>query len=231
MGEMKQAEIDHALREVAKQRDKMLGKVPAISSARRTALIECLVAEFPMESALREAAKRRDQLLVSCPAAIPSAVESALHGQLWAAKAAGGTRKGHASHWTITASIWRKIFRSPLAAVLTACAMIALAFLCLGRWGSPVGGITTENVPETARENLAPGAILDRPWIDRAELFSRRIAIGPFNLNTNERASLQTSFAAPSRIQFPDGIETPLGLRLDLPVSATLLEDNLPRTP
>lgn len=232
MDEMKQAEIDHALREVAKQRDKMLGRVPALSSARRAVLIACLVGKFPVDVALREAANRRDQLLGSCPAAIPSSVESALHCQLLAAEPAGrGTRRGHAADWTISASIWRKIFRSPLRAALTACAMIAMAFLCLGRWGSPTRGVAAENMPEAARENLQPGAILDRPWIGRAELFSRRIAIRPFNLNTSEPASLQASFVAHSRIQFADGIETPLGLRLDLPVSATLLEDGLARTP
>ena len=229
---MKQAEIDHALREVAKQRDKMLGEVPAISSGRRAVLIDCLVGEFPVEEALREAANRRDQLLGSCPAAIPSSVESALHCQLLAAEPAGrGTRRGHASHWIISASLWRKIFHSPFGAVLTACAMIAMAFLCFGRWGSQPGRVATENMPEADRENLEPEAILDRPWIGRAELFSRRIAIGPFNLNTSEPASLQTSFVAHSRIQFADGIETPLGLRLDLPVRATLLEDGLARTP
>lgn len=232
MDEMKQAEIDHALREAAKQRDKMLGMAPALSSARRAVLTDCLVGEFPVEAALREGAKRRDQLLSSCPAAIPSSVESALHCQLLAAEpAGGGTHRGHASDWTVSASIWRKIFRSPLGVVLTACAVIAMAFLCLGRWGSPTRPLAAENMPEAARENLEQGAILNRVRIGRAELFSSRIAIGPFNLNTNEPASLQTSFVAHSRIQFADGIETPLGLRLDLPVSATLLEDGLARMP
>lgn len=232
MDEMKQAEIDHALREVAKQRDGLLGVVPALSPARRAILTEKLVEEFPVESALREAAKRRDQLLGSCVSAIPSSVESALHGQLRAAEPPGdGTRRGHASDWIVSASIWRKILRSPLGAVLMACAMIALAFLCLGRWGGHTRGVATENMPEAARENLEPGAILNRPWIGRAELFNREIAIGPFNLNTSEPASLATSFVANNRIQFADGIETPLGLRLDLPVRAVLRQDSLTRTP
>ena len=89
MDEMKQAGIDQALREVARQRDKMLGMVPALSSARRAVLTDCLVGEFPVEAGLREAANRRDQLLGSCPAAIPSSVESALHYQLLAADPAG----------------------------------------------------------------------------------------------------------------------------------------------
>jgi hypothetical protein len=231
MDEMKPGEIDHALREVAKQRDKLLGKVPAISSARRAVLIDCLAGEFPVEAALREAANRRDQLLGSSPAAIPSPVESALHCELLAAEpAGGGTRPGHAADWTISAFIWRKIFHSPLGVAVTGCAMIAMAFLGFGRWGSSTGGVATKNMPEAARENLEPG-VLDRPWTGRAELFSRRIAIGPFNLKTSEPASLQTSFVAHSRIQFADGIETPLGLRLDLPVSAIFLEDGLARTP
>lgn len=231
MDEMKQAEIDHALREVARQRDKMLGIVPTLSSARRAVLTDCLVGEFPVEAGLREAASRRDQLLGSCPTAIPSSVESVLHGQLLAAEpAGGGTRRGGVFDWTVGVSIWWKIFRSPLGAVLTACAVIAMAFLCLAKWGSPTRRVA-ENMPEAARKNLEPGEILDRPWIGRTDLFSRRIAIGPFNLNTTEPASLQTSFVAHIRIQFADGIETPLGLRLDLPVSATLLEDGFARMP
>lgn len=232
MDEMKQAEIDDALREVAKQRDGLLGMVPALSPARRAILTEKLGEEFPVESALREAAKRRDQLLGSPLAAIPSSVESALHGQLLAAEPAGdGTRREHAAGWTVSASIWRKIFRSPLGAVLTACAVIAMTFFCLGRWGAHTRGVATENMREAAGENLEPGAILNRPWIGRAELFNREIAIGPFNLNTSEPASLETSFVANSRIQFADGIETPLGLRLDLPVRAVLRQDGLTRTP
>jgi hypothetical protein len=232
MDEMKRAEIDEALRAVAKQRDGLLGMAPALSPARRAVLTGCLVKEFRVEAALREAAKRRDQLLGSCPTEIPSSVESALRRQLLAAEPAGdGTRMRHASDWTINASIWRKIFRSPLRAVLTACAVIAMAFLCVGRWGSPTPRVAVEDRPAAARENLQPGAVLDRAWLGRAELFSRRLAIGPFNLNTNEPASLQTSFAAHSRIQSADGIETPLGLRLDLPLSASLLEDGLARTP
>ena len=57
------------------------------------------------------------------------------------------------------------------------------------------------------------------------EPFTRTVAIGPFNLNTNEPASLQASFLANSRLRFADGSDTPLGLRLDLPVRAALIED------
>ncbi|HYJ03730.1 MAG TPA: hypothetical protein VEX43_01250 [Chthoniobacterales bacterium] len=88
-----------------------------------------------------------------------------------------------------------------------------------------------KNLPQAAGVSLESGVTLDSPSSSRAELFSRRIAIGPFNLNTSEPASLQASFVAHSRIQFADGIETPLGLRLDLPLRATLMEDGFARTP
>jgi hypothetical protein len=62
-------------------------------------------------------------------------------------------------------------------------------------------------------------------------LFSRRITIAPFNLNTSEPASLEASFVSNRRIDFADGFETPLGLRLDLPVRAILMEDGFARMP
>jgi hypothetical protein len=67
--------------------------------------------------------------------------------------------------------------------------------------------------------------------IERADLFSRKASIRPFNLRTNEPASLQTSFFANSGISFADGNAAALGLRLDLPVRAFLADDGLARTP
>jgi hypothetical protein len=60
--------------------------------------------------------------------------------------------------------------------------------------------------------------------------FTRKLALSSFNLNTNEPASLQLSFLANS-IRFADGNDTPLGLRLDLPVRVALAQDGLARTP
>jgi hypothetical protein len=65
----------------------------------------------------------------------------------------------------------------------------------------------------------------------RAELFTRKASIRPFNLNTNEPASLQASFLANSGVHFADGNVASLGLRLDLPVRAILTDDCLARTP
>jgi hypothetical protein len=79
--------------------------------------------------------------------------------------------------------------------------------------------------------NIDSGAILDRWPIGRGDLFTRRVSIRPFNLNTDEPASLQASFLANSGVRLADGIEAPLGLRLDLPVRAILMEDGLARTP
>jgi hypothetical protein len=236
MDEMKQAsEIDNGLREVAKQRDKLLSTVPALSPKRRAVLTEVLVVEFPVEAALRETATRRDQLLNPCPPEIPASAESTLHRQLLAAEPArGGARGWRASDWRISASIWLKIFRSPPGPVLTACAMITVAILCFGRWGTPSRRNAAETLPHiqwAARVNLESGVISDHSPIGRAELFNRKTAIGPFNLNTSEPASLQATFVANSRIYFTDGVETPLGLSLNLPVTAIFSEDGLARTP
>jgi hypothetical protein len=71
----------------------------------------------------------------------------------------------------------------------------------------------------------------DRSSFGRAELFARTASIRPFNLNTNEPASLQASFLANSTMSFVDGNDGPLGLRLDLPIRTSLTEDSLARTP
>jgi hypothetical protein len=63
------------------------------------------------------------------------------------------------------------------------------------------------------------------------EPFVRTIAIGPFNLRTNEPASLQASFFANRSMGFLDGKDTPLGLRLNLPMTAASVEDGFARTP
>jgi len=230
---MKQdSEIDNALREVAKLRDGLLRTAPALSSENRAVLMAFLAVELPVEAVLREAATRRDRSLDSSPPKIPVSVQSALHRQLQAADATRNRALGRrVSHWRISGSAWLRIFRSPLGVGLTACALIAAALVCFGRWGAPPRRNVEKNLPQAAGVSLESGVTLDSPSSSRAELFSRRIAIGPFNLNTSEPASLQASFVAHSRIQFADGIETPLGLRLDLPLRATLMEDGFARTP
>jgi hypothetical protein len=74
-------------------------------------------------------------------------------------------------------------------------------------------------------------ALESEAGLDRAELFARKAVIGPFNLNATEPASLQASFVAKSGVYFADGAETPLGLRLDLPLTAILSDEGLTRTP
>ena len=235
MDEMKRAgEIDNALREVAKQRDKLLSTVPALSPARRAVLAGFLVAEFPIEAALRETGTRRDQLLNPCPPEIPASVEATLRRQLLAAEPArAGVRGWRTSDWRVSASIWLRIFRSPPGALLTVCAVVTAAILCFGRWGTPSrrNAENFQHNPLAARVNLESGGIWDRSPIGRTELFTRKTTIGPFNLNTNEPASLQASFVANTGVYFANGIETPLSLRLDLPVRAILSEDGLARTP
>jgi len=233
MDEMKQdSEIDNALREVAKLRDGLLRTAPALSSENRAVLMGFLAVELPVEAALREAATRRDRSLDSSPPKIPVSVESALHQQLQAADAVRNRALGRrVSEWRISGSAWLRIFRSPLGTVLTSCVVITAAILSIGKWGTQPPPNAAENRPQAAGVSLESGVTLDSPSSSRAELFSRRIAVGPFNLNTSEPASLEAFFVSSRRIQFADGIETPLGLRLDLPVKATLMEDGLARTP
>ena len=233
MDEMKQRnEIDNALREVAKLRDGLLRTAPALSPERRTLLTRFLAAEFPVESVLREAATKRDQLLNPLSSKMPVSVESALHRQLLAAEAARARgRAWRASDWRVSGWGWLRFLRSPLGAVLTANAVIIAAILCFAGWGAPSRPNGAENLPQAAGLSLGPVLSLDRPSASRAELLSRRITIASFSLQTSEPASLEASFVSSRRIQFADGVETPLGLRLDLPLRATLMEDGLARTP
>jgi hypothetical protein len=100
--------------------------------------------------------------------------------------------------------------------------MIIAAILCFGGWRT--SSLRQAELPSTPR--------LDEVDIDSGtKLFLRKISIRPFNLDTNEPASLQASFVANSAMHLADGIEAPLGLRLDLPVRAILMEPSLAKTP
>jgi hypothetical protein len=211
---MKRAhEIDAALREVAERRDKALSKVMALSSARQRTLTDSLARQFPVETTLREVTGKRDRALHPRPAMIPPVVDSILLRELAAAEPPAPF--GRAVNWL-------GHLRSPLAAVLTAFALVAAALLGLGRWEASRRNVSDlSTVPPRDRISVESGM----------ELFAQTVAIGPFNLNTSEPASLQVSFLANRRIRFLEGNETPLALRLDLPVSAALMEDGFARTP
>src|SRR5688572_16300153 len=101
MGEMKQgSEIEKALRDVAKMRDRLLHTAPALSPERRAALTRFLALRRPVEVALREVAARRDQSLHPYQPKIPLSAESALHQQLQMAEAArDASREWRASDW------------------------------------------------------------------------------------------------------------------------------------
>jgi hypothetical protein len=226
MDEMKQsAGIENALRQVAKQRDKMLRKAPTLSPARQAILVDCLAREFPLETALRGAATKRDQLLPLYRSGIPTSIESILHRQLDALKAArlaGAPQKLDGLKPSSLSKQWLTFFRSPPGISLTASALIIAAVLCFGSW-------RTSSLPHAVRPNTPR---LNEVNIDSGtELFTRTISIRPFKLNTNEPASLQASFIANSAMHLAGGIETPLDLRLDLPVRAILMEDPLGRIP
>jgi len=216
------SELDVALLDIAKRRDQRLRKSPALSAARHSILTECLVETFPVEATLHGVATKRDQLLDRHPPQIPLSTESALHRQLAAVRR---IRDGAVS------PAWLRVFRSPLG--LTVCVMITAAILCLGEWGmqSRRNAETLSPTSRPAGANVESGAVLDRLPIGRADLFARRVLIRPFNLNAKEPASLQASLLANSSVHFADGIETPFGLRLDLPVRAFLTEDSLSRIP
>jgi hypothetical protein len=215
------SELDVALLDLAKRRDQRLRKSPALSAARHSILTECLVETFPVEATLRRVATNRDQLLVQHPPQIPLSTRSALHRLA----AVGQIRDG------AVGPVWLKVFRSPLR--LAVCALITAAILCLGGWAmqSRRNAETLALTSRPAGVNIERGAVLDRLPIGRADLFARRAVIRPFNLNAKEPASLQASLLANSSVHFADGIQTPFGLRLDLPVRAFLTEDSLSRIP
>jgi hypothetical protein len=221
MDETKQrGEIDALLREVATQRDKLLGRVPTLSPARRAVLNDFLPGDHPVEAALRQLASNRDQLLKR-PAAIPASAESILRRQLMA------------SNRVMNTPGWLRFFRSPLNAALTVCVLIAGAILCFSLLGTALRR-TAQNhrhPSKTDAGSIESNTISDRSQMARAELFARKALARPFNLNTNEPASLQASFFANSGISFAEGNVGPLGLRLDLPVRVILTEDVLARTP
>ena len=212
MDEMKQSDgIENALRQVAKHRDKLLRTAPTLSPAREAILTDCLARKFPLETALRGAATKRDQLLHLGRSKIPPSVEANLYRQLDA------LHKAPSARWA-----WLTFFQSPAGISLAACALIIAAILSFGSGRTP--SLRQATLPKTPR--------LDELSADSGTaLFSRRIGIRPFNLNTNEPASLQASLVANSGIDFTDGVEAPLGLRLDLPVRAILMDDSLARIP
>jgi hypothetical protein len=233
MDEMKPTgEIDDRLREVAKLRDGLLRTAPTLSPECRAVLTRFLAEELPVETVLREAATKRDHLLNPRPPKIPGLVESALHRQLLAAEATRDEGPGwRALDSRVSGWAWLRIFRSQLGAILMASVVITAAILFFGGWGAPPRRPGATNLPQASGVSFESALTLDRAPTSRAELFSRRITIASFSLQTNEPASLEASLASSRRIQFAESIETPLGLRLDLPLRATLMEDGLARTP
>jgi hypothetical protein len=236
MDEIKQsAGIENVLRQVAKHRDKLLRKVPTLSPACQAILTARLAREFPLETALRGAATKRDQLLPLDRSGIPQSVESMLAAGLARfPRKLDGLKPSSSSMQQLRGGVvpisdlvdrtsaWLKSFRSLPGILLTACAVIIAVIFCFGSWRtSSLRHAVLPNTPRLDEVNIDSGT----------ELFTRRISIRPFNLNTSEPASLQASIVANSGMHFDDGIEAPLNLRLDLPVKAILMEDSLARTP
>jgi hypothetical protein len=232
MDEIKQdREIVAALRGVAEQRDKRLGQRPTLSPARVTVLNDFLAREFPVETALVQTVTKRDGLL-DLHAGIPASAEKAIYRQFaTGGPVPHGIHRGPASAgqngW------WLRFFRSSRSAAVTTCILIAVGILCFVNWGNP-SRHNAENFPRTPHVdavNVESGMTFARFNFERAELFARTASIRPFNLNTNEPASLQALFLANSTMSLVDGNDGPLGLRLDLPIRTSLTEDGLARTP
>jgi len=244
MDDMKaRSEIYDALRQVGKQRDKLLGQRPTLSLQRETVLTGFLAREFPVEAELCQAIAKRDQLLKLGSPEIPALVESILHWQLDALQPAaidrapqkldglkplslslqqlraGGDRMSNLGG---RLSLWLTFFRLRLGIVLTGCAVMVAVILWLGSWGAPPrGNATLPAAPRVEEVNVVSGT----------ELFTRKVSIGPFNLDTNQPASLQAFLLTNRDVHFGDGIDATLGLRLDLPVRAIFIEDSFARTP
>lgn len=211
-------EIENALRALAQQRDRRLRAAPMLTPAREELLTECLREEFPLESAFGEAALQRDRLL-NQSSELPAPVELALQERIAA----------HSTSPKSSPPILQRLIRSRFAAAITVCVMITAAvFLYSDR----------KTLPHRNAQNLKGDEVSfdsrvaeDRWFIGQAELFGRRASIRRFDLNKTEPASLQVSFFTNSEMYFAEGNDVRLGLRLDLPVRAVLVEQDLARTP
>lgn len=232
MDEIKQdREIVAALRELAEQRDNRFRTRPTLSPARELVLNDFLAREFPVETALLQAVTKRDRL-IDLHAGIPASAEKAMQRQLPTGGTGsrgiyGGPASAGQDGW------WLRLFRSPRSAAVTACILIALGIFCFVNWGNP-SRHKAENfprIPQVDALDIGPGMTFDRFSFGRTELFARTASIRPFNLTTNEPASLQASFLANSSISLVDGNDGPLGLRLALPIRTSLMDDGLARTP
>ena len=224
--------IEILLRDMARQRDKRLGKQPTLSLARETTLNDSLAREFPVETALVQAAAKRDRLL-DLHAGIPASAEKALSRHLAAGEPASHRIQGGLLSAGVPNGWWVRLFRFSRSTALTACILIAVAILCFGMWGNPSGHYPKNfsRSPKIDGTNIESAMTLDRLSFGRAELFTRTASIRPFNLNTNEPASLQASFLPNNTVFLVDGNDGSLGLRLHLPMRTSLTEDNLARTP
>jgi hypothetical protein len=200
--------------------------------ARETTLTDFLARQFPVETALVQAATKRDRLL-ELRAGIPASAEKAMSRHL-----ASGGLAPHRIHGEPLSAVahkgwWLRLFRFPRSAALMTCILIAVAILCFGMWGNPSRHYSENfsRTPQGDGANFASAMTLDRLSFGRGELFTRTASIRPFNLNTNEPASLQASFLQNGTISLVDGKEGPLGLRLHLPMGTSFTQDNLARTP
>lgn len=219
MDEMKtNREIDRALRALKEQRDGKLGPAPTLMPARQASLTEVLGQEFPLESALREGAMKRDRLL-DLSAGIPAPVELALRSRI----AAQSTARKYSG------SLFQQLIRSPFAAALAVCIMITAAVFFYRQGEIPSRRVVRNLTPDGA--SIAFGLAKDRGFPGRVELFGRTVSIRPFDLNKTEPASLQASFFTNSGLYFDDENDGRLGLRLDLPLRAILVERDLARIP
>ncbi len=212
-------EIENALRDLGQQRDRQLHAAPMLTSAREGLLTEFLREQFPLESAFGEAALQKDRLL-NLSSVLPASVDLALQKRIAA----------HSNSRKPSSLILQRLIRSPFASALTVCVVIAAVFFYGYRETLSHRSARNLNLDE---RNLDSKVAEDRWFLGQAELFGRRASIRRFDLNKTEPASLQVPplFFTNSELYFASGNDVRFGLRLDLPIRAILVEQDLARTP
>lgn len=222
-------ELDRTLRALASARDQLLTNGLSLTPRREAALRNALRRTFPVEAALHEAAAERDSALDSPSPALPLIVESRLRRTLarTAAKVEA-THESPASPWQIYAARWLQGFRKSSRIALTACAIVAAAIVCVNRWGAP-----SQHIAEVSggcalqATNTELALSLNRVALSRSQFISDEARIDRFDLSASleDSAFLQTASYSNSGVASGDAV----GIRLDLPVRALLMEDSTAR--
>jgi len=212
------SEVDRLLREISRERDRLLGDVPAIPPFGRASLNGVLTREFPVEAASRKAAAERDRLLTGDQLKIPHTVERALQSVLADFEGQQASRGVWSSDWRTYFAGWLRLFQWPArAALVAACLMTAVGILFVGKREAP-------SHRAAGFENIVQSHPSDSDSQSARAQFNLRVS-------TAELASLRASFLALDRSDFRDVAEEQIGMRLDLPVRPILIDGSIARMP